>query len=385
MFTTLSGMALAADIPLPQPVPDRIGRAQVFAYKIKDRQALRGKRDIIWGDEGPKIEGIYSLRYMMTDRDPERKHDVAWHKTHHPEWISYKSDRESPAHEFKYYYGYDTPVDVANPAVRDYLFDVNVRPVVGTGRYEGVAVDNVHSTNGWQRAGVWRQDGWRQQYSGARVDPAYARDTADWMRWLATRVHAAGMSLVLNLYPNNHRTGLDDQTGYRLIAEEADIILDEHGYTRKGKPIVTDKTWLEYVSLFADLARTKGVIVDDQIAANRAQVTPAVINWALANYLLVKGDRTYVAWLLDDAAAELNDFPELYLPIGRPREEFVRVGDVYQRRFEKVIALVNPASKASATYRVPPGEWHDLAGAELSGTVNLPPASGLVLVSGTPR
>ncbi len=171
-----------------------------------------------------------------------------------------------------------------------------------------------------------------------------------------------------------------DEAGFRVIASEVDIILDEHGYTRKGKPILTDKIWLNYVSMWADLARTKGIIVDDQIAETRAQVTPATKSWALANYLLMKGDHTYLTWLLEDDYAGSLDFPELYLPIGRPLERFHRVGQVYQRRFEKVIAVVNPSSTTSAAYHVPAGKWHDLQGAPCLGAVRLSPTSGLVLV-----
>jgi hypothetical protein len=59
---------------------------------------------------------------MMTDRDPEEKHNIDWYKANHPDWVSYKNDRISPAHEFRYSFGFDTPVDVMNPAVREYLW-----------------------------------------------------------------------------------------------------------------------------------------------------------------------------------------------------------------------------------------------------------------------
>jgi hypothetical protein len=366
--------ANAADIPLPPLVPDRIGRAQIFVGKIKDKRALQGKRDIIWGDQGEKLPDVYSLKYMQTDRDPDRTHDVAWYKINHPDWLVYQNDRESPAHEFKYDWGYNTPVDITNPEVREYLFEVNLKSTLGTGRYESIAIDNVFCTNDWHRAGVWQEGIWRQQYQGAKVDPVFARDVADWMKWLAERAHAAGMSLSANHYPK-----LDDEAGYRLIANELDIIVDEHGYTRKGKPMFTDEKWRQYVSLFADLAQTKPIVVIDQLTEGPDPPTPAVINWALANYLLMKGDRTYVAWPMDNGYGRIDEYPELYLPIGRPLESFVGVGDVFQRRFEKAIAIVNPASKASATYQVPPGKWRDLAGSEHSGIITLPPASGLVL------
>ena len=367
----------AAEIPLPPPVPDRIGRAQIFSYRIKDRQALVGKRDLVWGDAGQKVSGVYSIKYMPTDRDPEKKHDIAWYKTNHPDWIAYQGDRESPAHEFKYAWGYNTPVDFNNPAVREYLFAVNVKPDVATRRYEGIGVDNVECRNEWHRAGVWGADGWHQLYAGGKqkVDPAFARDVAAWMGWLGARVHAAGMALVANHYPH-----LDDEAGYRLVATKLDIILDEHGYTRDGKAMLTDAKWLSYISLFAELARTKPIVVIDQLAKEPAGITPTVRNWSLANYLLMKGDRTYLAWPLENTYGQLDEYPDLYLQVGRPLEPFVQDGLVYRRRFEHALALVNSQNKSGATCDIGPGRWRDLGGAQYSGVVSLPPASGLVLV-----
>ena len=84
---------------LPPPVPDRIGRAQIFVYGFKDRNILRGRRDIVWADAGEKIPGVYAMSYMEMDRDPEHSHDLAWYRTHNPDWLVYKRDRISPAHE----------------------------------------------------------------------------------------------------------------------------------------------------------------------------------------------------------------------------------------------------------------------------------------------
>ena len=263
-----------------------------------------------------------------------------------------------------------------NPAVREYLWEANLGKILGTHNFEGIAVDNVECRNEYLRGGVWKNGDWRQRYEGTKKsDAAYARDTAEWMEWLASRAHAAGMSLVANHYPH-----VDDEAGYRLVASKLDIICDEQGYTRGGKAMASDDTWVKKMTLFAELARTKPIIVIDQLTKDPATVTPEVINWALANYLLMKGDWTYVAWPTEDAYGKFDDYPELYLPIGRPLEPFTRDGGIYRRRFEKVLALVNPAKSASASYQLDPGRWHDLHGTERQGTLELPPGSGLVLV-----
>jgi hypothetical protein len=199
------------------------------------------------------------------------------------------------------------------------------------------------------------------------------------MGWLASRFHAAGMALAANHYPH-----LEDEAGYRLVASKIDIICDEHGYTRGGKAMLTDKKWAQYISLFADLARTKAVLVIDQLTRDPSRVTPEILDWSLANYLLMKGDRTYLAWPTEGVYGRFDNYPQLYLPIGRPLQPLSREGNVYRRRFEKVIALVNPASTAAASYRLEAGRWYDLTGLRRSGVVSLPPASGLILVGGRP-
>lgn len=375
----LAGAACADEPPawsLPAAVPDRIGRAQVFVHQLQDRSVLATTRDFVWGDDGPKLDGVYGAKYMMVDRDPDRKHDQAWYEANHPDWLVYKADRAEPAHEFKYKWGYNSPVDIANPAVRQYLFDYSIKPIIESGRCSCVGVDNVECINLWSRAGVRADGDWRQLYSGQKVDPAFARDVADWLGWLADRVHAAGLSLAANHYPH-----LEDEAGYRLVADKLDIILDEHGFTRAGKAFVKGDNWLKYMTLFADLARTKAIVTIDQLAKTRAEITPELRNWSLANHLLMKGDHSYLSWQDQDDYGALVEYAELYLPTGRALEAFAKDGDVYRRRFEEVLALVNPSPTATASYPLE-GNWHDLQGDARRGTLALPPLSGLVLIKG---
>ncbi|MGE5269760.1 MAG: hypothetical protein ACM3JG_08830 [Thiohalocapsa sp.] len=374
------GEAAAECRTLPPAVPDRVGRAQIFVHGLKDKAVLRGKRDIIWGDYGDKVPNIYSMTYMAADRDPNHQHQVDWYRANHPDWVMYKCDRKSPAHSFHYDYGYDTPVDIADPAVRQYLWDANPDLAQLGSRYEADAVDNVQATNDFGRCGVWHGGVWVQRYSGGRGDPGYAHDVAAWMKWLGERVHAAGACLAAN-----HYFGGLDLAGFKEVAAELDIIVDEHGFTRGCKPMVSDDAWRQRIALFRDLARSKPVVIIDQVCPTEAGINRAVLDWSLANYLLLKGERSYLAIVPENKYGQLQDFPELYLETGLPQGDFTVERGVYVRHFAKALALVNPSSKAAASYDLGERQWRDLDGKSLTGRLELPPGTARVLVPATPR
>src|SRR6185437_1458422 len=122
LLLALSAPVYAVCPKLPALVPDRIGRLQVFEWRIPDRGILYRRRDVIWGDGRTKIPGTFSLRYMMVDRDGDRKHDIAWYEKNHPDELVYQCDRRTIANEYRYSYGYDAPVDIDNADVRERLW-----------------------------------------------------------------------------------------------------------------------------------------------------------------------------------------------------------------------------------------------------------------------
>src|SRR5579872_2533397 len=86
-----------AQCELPPQVADRIGRAQIFLHDISDRRVLIGRRDIVWGDKGEPLPGLYSMRYLPGDRYPDRNRALSWFEQHHDDWIVRKCDQTSPA------------------------------------------------------------------------------------------------------------------------------------------------------------------------------------------------------------------------------------------------------------------------------------------------
>ena len=195
----------------------------------------------------------------------------------------------------------------------------------------------------------------RRIYSGQRVDPAFSDAQADWMCWLAPRVHARGLALTGNI-----SYGGGDRTGFLKIAQYLDVVMDETGFERKCRPLELGAQWLDRITLYRDLAREKPLISIEKVCPTLAEITPETINWSLANYLLIKTDRTYLSLYPEQQGyAYFNDFPDYYLKIGRPLGPMGERGGVYFRRFERALALVNPSPNASASIDLGQEGWRD--------------------------
>jgi len=377
MAVTVLGPRLAAaqGVPLPPIVTDRVGRAQIFDYHIQDKTTLVGRRDILWAAAaaGPAVPGLYSTSYMTADRDLNKSHDLAWYQANHPDWLVYGCDG-LPTSE---YTGKYVSIDITNPEVREAMFQQGVVDALVKRQYDSIGVDNLSNGNGFMQCGVRRNGALHALYSGKRTDPAFANAMADWMAWLAPRVHARGLALTGNLsYDGVNREG------YLNIARRLDVVLDETGFERHCRPLETDAKWLDRINLFRQVAKERALVQMEEVCPTLAQITPATIDWSLANYLFVKGPRTYLALLPEqNKGGILYDFPELYLKIGRPMGDMQERAGVYIRRFEHALALLNPSSTGPGRFDVGQEGWRDrIDGRVMSGTIFLPPASAMVLI-----
>jgi hypothetical protein len=370
-----AGRAAAQGVPLPPIAADRIGRAQIFDYHVPDRNALVGRRDIVWAAvaPGPAVPGLYATSYMTADRDLNKAHDLAWYQANHPDWIVYGCGGQ-PTREYTAQY---VSIDITNPEVREAMFRQGVVETLAKRSYDSIGVDNLANSNGFLECGARRRVGFKTLYSGARIDPSFAAAMADWMAWLAPRVHARGLALTGNV----NYDGVD-RAGYLSIVSHLDIVLDETGFERRCRPLQTGAKWLDRVNLLREVASARPLIQVEKVCPTLAEITPATIDWSLANYLLTKGPRTYLALLPEENAGGIvYDFPELYLKIGRPLGEMRERGGVYFRRFERALALVNPSATSFARIDLGAEGWRDrVSGQPMSGPVSVPPASAMVLV-----
>ncbi|MGH6981575.1 MAG: hypothetical protein ACREFC_10245, partial [Stellaceae bacterium] len=311
-------IARADCLNLPVGVPERIGRVQLFLNQIADKSVLAGKYDLIWVDYfykpgWAKVSGIYSTKYMMADRDPNpfarianpsggdgfsSTRDFHWYRQNHPDWVMYKCPGEpeppmcrrpasgpgpnNPAYSCFYSNSVDyVPLDITNPAVREFLFQANLgeppysppfraytgkdaKPVLypspmSSGLYDAVGVDNLASENSFGECGIYRGNKFVRSYSGAKTDPAFLHARIDWLNWLRHKVNAEGLCLIGNDY---FTTGHSRE--FLEIASALDIVMDEHGFTRDSGPLETGAQWLTRIETLRHLTESgKSLIVVD--------------------------------------------------------------------------------------------------------------------------
>src|SRR5260370_42651244 len=100
-----------------------------------------------------------------------------------------------------------------------------------------------------------------------------------------------------------------------------------------------------------EVAREEPLIVIDYVCPHAAEMTPAALDWSLANYLLLMGDRTYLA--IEPEVTEqgpLDDPPQMHLDTGRAKGDFHERDGIFYREFERALPLVNPSSTAAAQF-----------------------------------
>jgi hypothetical protein len=360
---------------------------------ITDPTSLQGKVDYVWnwntgGAAG--LPSVYKGFYYPYDRDDStnwdaKAHTITWWKANHPDWIEYRCDRTTVAYEFG-----DTsyvPLDITNPAVLQYLQQTYYAPTLSSGTYQAIAFDNPDFDNSgsWtgQRCGHYAANSsWVQQFSGTSSDPAYRQAILTWAQTMRDWMHAQFPKSTFNVnfsYDNTWPTDSD------VLLSAIDIDLDESGFTNgnSGHPgAYTDGTWYALaIHLQKYLAQGKGWFdLNREPVSDFSSVTNAQVQWALANYLLVKNNASFV-FVAGPQYGYLQLRAEFAAPVGSPTESFHQSQGVYVRGFTGGVAFVNPSSTTSYTVMLS-GVHHDLYGNAVSGSVTLAPASGLVLLNG---
>ena len=126
-------------------------------------------------------------------------------------------------------------------------------------------------------------------------------------------------------------------------------------------------------------ANGKGIIIINQTHKDFSQATREEIQWALANYLLVKGSHSYLALMGYQEGGRILRTPETSAPIGHALNSMYASQGVAMRDFSSGLAIVNPSSRQSFVVSLPPGIYIDLYG-NLVDEIPLEPLSGIVLL-----
>ena len=191
----------------------------------------------------------------------------------------------------------------------------------------------------------------------------------------------------------------DPVDSWFLPIRYVNTITDEEGYTYWGdpNPWVTSggspyckNRWLEKTSTYIRIQKQEGkhLVLINQVPLH---VSPYITNtnaearvymqWALANYLLVKYSHTYF-WF---GSVQHYGYPivmqrELLVDLGQPQGDMHQYQGVYVRWFTKGAAIVNPDPSKSFGVAFQKGKYANMYGPDLDHAT-MRPHSGLVLVN----
>jgi Hypothetical glycosyl hydrolase family 15 len=384
---TATATATATAIPAPTMSPtkgvakppdttDNIHVAQIFTSVATPEEEI-GKVDLVWGSVFPdQPAGVYNLYYYPFDRDADTgtggtHHDLNWFMANHGDWIEYTCDKKTPAYE---YGDPEVPLDITNPAVLDYMLQTYLIPAIQKG-YQGIAFDNVDLGNNGARCGIWQNGHWITQTD-------YIGGVLNWAAYMYKALHALNASVAMNFpFDFNH-----SKESYQIY-QSLDIALDERGFTNRGQSIAGYlglSEWLSDIEAFQYLAANgKAFVIIDEMPEPFAQVSQAEKQWALANYLLVKGQYSYIAITGIQEYGKTLLTPEYSADIGHALGPMYQSQGVYMRDFSNGIAIVNPSS-FNQTFNIilPSGVYQDLYGNKIN-LLTLQPQTGIVLLEKT--
>ena len=427
-----------ADTPAPTPKP---APAPVAASWLNSTEGIHGfltfdsrasgaliaaharEADFVWGATETHIAawraspqpGAVLAKYIPFCRDPiASQHQnqsgssppasgLPWWQANHPELVLYQCDQVTPAWECFAGEGCShayVPLDLAQPAVLAYQLEVAVRPAKAAG-YSAIGLDNYGLGNSWNACGSFSGAGgaWVQRYSGATNDVQYRADVLNWTARAVAAFHAEGLLVI----PNFSDQGADGLA----VGELVDGLLAEAGFAEWNPvpntssfdtppPITTPAKFARQVNFVRQLQRAgKGFFAINEWGAgpdyglNRAEIPynisgvahRAIRQFVVAAYMMVNGGACGIFLTCIQCYGNFSTWPEYSAAVGHPLGEPARdaTTGVWTRTYSAGLALVNPEVKPH-TVTLPRGSWSDLYKAVVPATVQLLPASGLVLL-----
>lgn len=254
---------------LPTPRPDGVPLAQGFEHVpiVKDRSVYlaQGVR-FVWGADSPdQPAGVVASWLFPVNRSPQEAigvYNMDWYEKNHPNWIVYRNDRTSPAYSYIYpVIGGLPPLNMADPAVRDFYFKEFILPCVKQG-YRMLAIDNVVFSNWEGRAGHYDASGkWIQLFTGRKDnDPAYADSQIGRLLDLRRRLHPLGVGIAANI-----GFATAPLEVIRRAVDSCDLWADEYGVAFHAGKRVTDRIWEKKIAFLQAVLPTKAYMTVDTL------------------------------------------------------------------------------------------------------------------------
>jgi len=274
---------------------------------------------------------------------------------------------------------------------------------------------------------------WQDRYSSNLFDPHYQTDfkhqfskVVDLIKSYAKSKNRNFLVLINNMTappfwrnPNIWLDLISSQNDQENL-QKADIVVDEGGFTNYGfltgplsntsylssdqKLDLTSNPWLVKMQLFQKLNDLgKGLIIVDTFRDPvstpdidpKSVLSKEQIQWALANYLLIKGKHTFQAVLTGRVVLTDNpqynylfDLPQYHLQIGYPvinsyskNDLMYKAGNTscYARDYSQGVVYVNPSSFTSCNIKLT-HSYHDIFGKIFSDKINIRSLTGLILL-----
>jgi hypothetical protein len=339
-----------------------------------------GNVDLVWGSFTPnQPPGMYNSFYIPipVDDPSGASQDISWYQANHPDWLEYECDQTTLA--FTYGDTDRAPLDFSNPAVRAFQWSNWIDPALAQG-YQSIAVDEADLLNDFHRCGHFDlSHHWVAQYTGNATDSAFTRDMLRWTKLTLKHIHAqtATATMQLNAPYNLSASDADNKT----LMATTDLLFDERGFTNFGvSPAVpTPDQWQTFVDQI-DYLQSKRICYMTNGEEPDTDITPAERQWAIANYLLVRDNCTYMYMTGPGQYGDLVLFPEYKIVIGKPTGDKFQTQGIWERTYAKGLTLVNPYN-TSATVSLPAGHWFDVNGHRTGASVTLGQQTGLVLLN----
>lgn len=324
----------------------------VFDYAVPDGFRFAGI-DAVWSAASP-VRGRPSFYYVPFERDLNDDHTPQWWEANHPDWIEYRCDRHW-ATEFGHP---DAPLDIGNPAVRQWQWSHEILPALHRG-YQGIAFDNLNLTNDHGRCGHYDSSGsWVNQYAGPGGLQRYQQDVLSWARYMRDQLHKLGRLMGINY---SYTPDVSWSLNLSLMSVP-DLLFDEAGVTNNGAAndyVVSYSTW-QLIFRAARQVERQGVCyeLNGEEPQETRLIPLAEREWIIANYLLIKGRCTFVfitGYRVDPSQSNpvgpgglVQDyggyyaFPEYHLRVGSPLGSARSLAGLWSRPYTGGLVLVNP-------------------------------------------
>ncbi|MBC5825072.1 MAG: hypothetical protein GIX02_09665 [Candidatus Eremiobacteraeota bacterium] len=388
---TYASDASLAITPLAAPPPTRISSTwgRIALFQVFDERAHHGmttnqilqdapRYDAVWGAGRPSVWNsahpsmLVSL-YFIQEQDWRQAggHNLTWWQANHPDWILYACDGTgTPTHRIAYMHGEtDVPLDIHNPAVADYQIRQTFGPYASAHGYNALAIDEVFFFDdmgwdlgpGYYGCGIWSNGGFIRRYSG-RYDPQWASDTLAWIKSAKSIVTTDPVigPQHLALIVNHPPSAVSNPNEEQLLAN-VDALLDESGFSMYGN-FASDTHHFKATLDYMIYAQRHGVamLMVDKFVQDSVTVTPLHLEYSIATYLM-GNEQGAALFTTPNNGPGVGYGMEQYHPeyksnLGTPCAQYyggpgydANNPDIYYRRFNGGLAVVNSGSKSKTS------------------------------------